>query len=354
MYRLAALWAALAIPFWMAAVWFWPGDAWPQAVRSIDWHARAMVTGFAGAVIVSFLVAPARRWPEDRGALAWSLTGAWLAARGLSLSPLPLAQYAVYADLLFFGIAAVVLVRRALRSPSPNNLLFAAAPLALMMSVRVPLPVLELISVLVAVIAGRVIPGLVNARLPSRPARIRVELDRIAIGAQLLAIAMNSAWPNSAATDLVWAFAALAHLQRWWNWAPLQAIGTDLRLSMMLIAYAWLPIWLLTGAAGEWAPHGAATHALGAGLVGGMIWSMMNRTLAGATESPGWVERIGAVALVVGVLARFALAFVSPAWSSQVGALAVVGWSVAFLSLAVRGGGEAGSRPASAISGASR
>ena len=337
MYRLAALWAALAIPFWMAAVWFWPGESWPEAARSIDWHARAMVTGFAGAVIVSFLIAPLRRWPEDRSALAWSLVGTWVAARALSLSPLPLAHYAGYADLLFFGIAAAVLLRRALRAPSPNNLLFAAAPLALMMSVRVPLPVLELVSVLIAVLAGRIVPGLVNARLPNRPARIRIELDRVAIGAQLLAIAMHSVWPRSAATDLVLAFAALAHLQRWWNWAPLQAIGSDLRLSMMLIAYAWLPIWLLTAAASEWAPHGAATHALGAGLVGGMIWAMMNRTLAGAAASPGWIERIGAAALVIGVLARFALAFVSPVWSSEVGALAVAGWTVAFLSLALRG-----------------
>src|SRR5690606_15143919 len=101
---------------WGGLVWFWPAaDLWPLAMRSIDWHGRAMVAGFAGTVIVSFLIAPARRWPGDRSLLAWALVLSWLAARGLSLAPPAVAGHAWLADLAFFAIAAGVLGRRALR-----------------------------------------------------------------------------------------------------------------------------------------------------------------------------------------------------------------------------------------------
>src|SRR5699024_9496539 len=119
---------------WVASVWLWPtAGAWPEAAHSIDWHARAMVSGFVGAVIVAFLVAPARRWPDDRSPMAWALVAAWAAARLLSLAPLEIARFAPAADLAFFGLAASVLIGRAVRAPVPNNLLFAAAPLVLML-----------------------------------------------------------------------------------------------------------------------------------------------------------------------------------------------------------------------------
>jgi uncharacterized protein involved in response to NO len=338
MYRIAALWSALAIPLWAAIAWFQPDfSGWPDAARSIDWHARAMVSGYVGAVIVGFLIAPLRRWPEDRGLLAWALLASWLAARGLSLAPLAVAPAAVYADLVFFAIAAGVLGRRALRAPVPNNLLFAAAPLVLMLSVTAPLQVLELVSVLIALLAGRVIPGLVNARLPGRRAQVRTDLERIALGALLAAIGLRAAMPDSAVADLAAAFAALAHLRRWWGWAPLPAMRTDLRLAMLLIAYAWLPVWLLSAAAGAWAPPGAGTHALAAGLVGGMTWAMMNRALSDGALLPGLVEQVGAAALVVAATSRFMLAFVAPELHGAVAAVSTVGWTLAFLSLAVRG-----------------
>jgi len=345
MYRLAALWAALAVPLWAGIVWFRPDAAgWPDAARTIEWHARAMVSGFAGAVIVAFLVAQLRRWPADRGPLAWSLLAAWLAARALSLSPPDLARYAQFADLLFFGIAAIVLGRRAMRAPAPSNLLFAAAPLVLMLSVAAPLQVLEMVSILIAVLAGRVVPGLVNARVPGRPARVRPDLERIALGSLVAAIGLRAAMPDSAVADLAAAFAALANLYRWWSWRPLAGMRADLRLAAMLFAYAWLPVWLLVDAAGEWAPPAAGTHALAAGLVGGMTWAMMNRMLAEPLGPPAWPERVGAAALVVAVVARFALAFAPPGAFATLACLAVGGWSLAFAGLAARGLGGAALR----------
>lgn len=342
MYRLAALWAALAVPLWSAIAWFWPDSAaWPESARSIDWHARAMVSGYVGAVVVSFLVAPLRRWPEDRSAQAWALLIAWLAARALSLWSPDWARYGMAADLVFFGIAAVVLGRRALRAPAPNNLLFAAAPWVLMLSVAAPMQVLEMVAILIAVLAGRVIPGLVNTRAPGRRAQIRPDLERIALGALVAAIGLRALMPGSAVADLAAAFAALANLYRWWRWAPLVGLRADLRLATMLFAYAWLPVWLLVDAAGAWAPAGAGSHALAAGLVGGMTWAMMNRTLAEPLGPPGWLEKTGAAALAIGVLARFAMAFAPAAAWLPLAVAATLGWSLAFASLALRGLGAA-------------
>lgn len=338
MYRLVAAWSALAVLAWGGVGWFWPqASIWPVALRAIDWHANAMVAGFAGTVIVAFLLAPLRRWPTDRGWLAWSLLLCWLAARGLSMAPPALGRHAWLADLAFFGLAALALGSRAARAPTPNNLLFAATPWVLMLSLSAPMQGLELIAILIAVLAGRLIPGLVNARAPGRPAQIRVDLERIALGALVAAIALRALMPDSAVADLAAAFAALAHLYRWWRWAPVAGMRADLRVGMMLFAYAWLPVWLLVDAAGAWAPAGAGSHALAAGLVGGMIWAMMNRALAEPIGAPGHLEKLGAVALVVGVIARVALAFAPPFAWQPLAVLAVGGWVLAFAGLAVRG-----------------
>lgn len=306
----------------------------------IDWHASAMVAGFAGAVIVAFLLAQFRRWPAERSALGSALLLCWLAARVSSLAAPGIAQHSWLADLAFFGIAALALGGRALRAPTPNNLLFAAMPWVLMLSVAAPMQVLEMIAILIALLAGRLIPGLVNARAPGRRASIRPDLERISLGALVVALGLRALMPETAVADLAAAFAALAHLYRWWSWAPLAGGRADLRLAMMLFAYAWLPVWLMVDAAGAWAPPGAGSHALAAGLVGGMIWAMMNRMLAEPHGAVGWLERLGAAALVLGVLARFAMAFAPPPAWQPLAALAVAGWCFAFASLAVRGLGR--------------
>src|SRR5690606_16344462 len=151
--------------------------------------------------------------------------------------------------------------------------------------------------------------------------------------------------PGSAVADLAAAFAALANLYRWWSWAPLTGLRADLRLATMLFAYAWLPVWLLVDAAGDWAPAGAGSHALAAGLVGGMTWAMMTGTLAEPVGAAGLLEKLGAAALAVGVLARFGMAFVPAGAWLPLAALATAGWSLAFASLALRGlGAGAGGR----------
>jgi uncharacterized protein involved in response to NO len=348
-YRLAAWWAALAVPLWIAAVWLWPsGIASPEVARSADWHARAMVSGFVGAVVVAFLVAPVRRWPGDRGALASALVALWGAARLLSFAPPELAAYAPFADLAFFALAAGVLARRALRAPVPNNLLFAAAPLVFMLSIVAPLQVLQLVPVLIAVLAGRLIPGLVNARLRARPARIDKRLDALALGALLVALVLLALAPGSVLARSAALLAALLQLGRWWGWSPFQAMRADLRLAILLIAYAWMPVWLLCAAAGDGVPPDAGRHALAVGLVGGMTWAMMNRTLAGE-GSPGHLERIGAFALVLAALTRFALPFAThyatPGWPvTLLVTVAATSWSLAFASLALRQTGSANRR----------
>ena len=52
---------------------------------------------------------------------------------------------------------------------------------------------------------------------------------------------------------------------------------------------------------------------------------------------PGLVEQVGAAALVVAATSRFMLAFVAPELHGAVAAVSTVGWTLAFLSLAVRG-----------------
>lgn len=348
MYRLAALWAALAVPLWLLAQRLaarMGATSGPDAADSVfatvvgtfaspHAHARSMVSGFVAAVIVAFLIAQLRRWPGERSALGWGLVAAWLVARVLAFW---WPEGAVVADLVFLAVAAAVLVGRARRAPVPNNLLFAGAPLVLMLSVLQPLSVLWMVPLLIAWIAGRVIPGAVNARVSSRPAQVRSDLERVAMVTLLAAVLLRLAWPQSTAADLAAVLAALTHFWRWLRWAPLAAIGAKARLAPLVLAYAWLPIALLLQAGSGWAPYGAATHALGVGLVGGMTWAMMNRTLAPAAVTPGIVERFGFACIVAAPWLRVSAQWLEGGERFVLLDLAAACWCLAFLSLAVRG-----------------
>ena len=90
----AALFAALAVPLWMAMLTGAVQLALP--VPSLLWHAHEMIYGFAVAVIVGFLLTAGKAWTgrqTSRGAALAMLFVLWLAAR---MAPF-VAPYAVVA-----------------------------------------------------------------------------------------------------------------------------------------------------------------------------------------------------------------------------------------------------------------
>ena len=90
----AAAFAALAVPYWVAAVL--GVAALPATMPPLLWHAHEMLFGFAVAVIVGFLLTAGKAWTglsTPRGATLAVMAAIWLAARLAALG----APYAVYA-----------------------------------------------------------------------------------------------------------------------------------------------------------------------------------------------------------------------------------------------------------------
>src|SRR5574337_824800 len=110
-YLLAALYAAGAVLAWVA------GYDGSGALTGMYWHAHEMIWGFAGAVIVGFLLTAVASWtglPALAGAPLAGLVGLWLAARlaadvnfGLPLLPAGLSLAFFLASALALGLPIV-------------------------------------------------------------------------------------------------------------------------------------------------------------------------------------------------------------------------------------------------------
>ncbi|MBP8307835.1 MAG: NnrS family protein, partial [Burkholderiaceae bacterium] len=104
----AAAFAAISVPFWVAAVL--GAIALPMPLSPLLWHAHEMLFGFATAVIIGFLLSAGKAWTGltvARGPALGALATLWLAARLAAIG----APYAVYAvlDVLLLPLVAVLL-----------------------------------------------------------------------------------------------------------------------------------------------------------------------------------------------------------------------------------------------------
>ena len=171
-YLLAAVQAALVLPLWVLVFGGQTGLASP--LPGSLWHAGEMISGFAMAVIVGFLLTAGRNWsgqPTPSGGALATLAGLWLLGRGLAFSPWPLAGAA--ADLTFALAAAAGLGRALHRGGNRRNLFFVGL-LVLLGSAGASMRVLALhdaalarqalqlaldvVLFIMAVMAGRVVP----------------------------------------------------------------------------------------------------------------------------------------------------------------------------------------------------
>src|SRR5579884_4564817 len=88
-FLLAALWAGLAIPLWLAAL---HGAELPTRLPALVWHIHEMAFGYGGAVVAGFLLTAIPNWTGRlplQGVPLAVLAALWLAGRaGILLSGL--------------------------------------------------------------------------------------------------------------------------------------------------------------------------------------------------------------------------------------------------------------------------
>jgi len=179
-FLLAAAFAVLAMVRWLGWM-LWPSD-WDYRLVRNWWHAHEMIFGFAMPVVAGFLLTAVATWTGIPGTRGWRLQllfATWLLARALLwLAPGQLAL-AWLAEMLFLALLTYELTRRVWSRRQWRNMLFPPVLLALAvidtasyMHAQDPLLTTQLhygavwmVTVLVVIIGGRVIPLFTGHRL---------------------------------------------------------------------------------------------------------------------------------------------------------------------------------------------
>jgi uncharacterized protein involved in response to NO len=354
-YLLASAFSAISILAWAAQV----GGRGKAYLAGPLWHAHEMVFGFALAVVAGFLFTAVRTWTHQRtpsGAVLAVLALLWLAGRILVTTPFGLAA-AIVGPIFPLACAVAIAIPLA-KARNRRNYFFVALLIALAsaealfhLAQRGAFDVspgqcvgvaLDLLLVVMAAIAGRVIPMFTNNGVPGAGAVSLSWLDRAALGLLLALAAADTAGLGGAAIAPIAAVAALAHTARWLLWRPWRTSRVPLVWALHL-AYAWIPIHLAmrAGVALGWPHASAATHALTVGAVGGLTVAMMTRTALGHTGRP-LVARASEIAIYLLVAAaavfRVFVPLAVPAWLVGAVMSSAVLWSAAFVVYLVRYG----------------
>lgn len=357
-FLLAAAFAVLAMTRWLAWM-LWPNH-WDYSVSAHWWHAHEMVFGFAMPVVAGFLLTAVATWTALPGTRGWRLQllfGLWLLARVLLWLFPQWPWQALAAELLFILLLMLELGTRVWARRQWRNMLFLPVLLVLALlnsasywSMDDPLATTRLhygavwmITVLVVIVGGRVIPLFTGNRLGLKIAPLPPWFEFLGMGITV-AIGLLSAmwpWPQSVPWLQVLCLAGgLIHLYRMLRWQGWKTAGVPLLWSMHL-SYLCIPLAMLGLAVAGSDPvaNKNVIHLLAIGTVGGMIMSMMSRVSLGHTgrplEVPGYLAWAFAwllLAAVIRALLPLLAANLGP-WAWRISALL---WIVAFGCFLVR------------------
>jgi uncharacterized protein involved in response to NO len=348
-YLLAAAFAVISVPLWIARYF-----GWAEGLTHVDlnWHMHEMVFGFIIAVIVGFLYTAGRNWTglwtPRRKTLA-ALAALWLAGRIAMLCTAPL--LAALIDVVFLPLATWPLYRVLKRSGNKRNMflvgllallavanaLFHASVLGwlTLSPIRLLHAAILVIVMIESVIGGRVIPGFTKNAVQGSEPIVNVKRDKISIALTALAsIGWVCSFPAPLTASLAFA-AAAGQLTRLVGWKPQCTLRNPL-LWILHLSYAWIPVgFILLGLATlQLVPASAAIHALAIGATAGLIIGMITRTALGHTGRAlkAHAGEIAMYALIqIGAVARFAAAIDVSGVRNLALLVTTACWSAAFL-----------------------
>lgn len=354
----AGIFSVLAMIRWLA--WIEAPASWTHSISPQWWHAHEMIFGFALPVVAGFLLSAVAVWTGvagTKGARLKVLFGAWLSAR-LILWLLPSAAAIAWgAEMLFIGLLMFELGSRVWPKRQWRNMLFLPVLLGLatlntisyvtaedfVLSTRLHYSAVWLITILIVIVGGRVIPLFTANRLGLKIAPLPAWFDYVAIGSVALVAALVAIWPSSQisqALQVLCLASAAVHFYRLAHWQGWKTGSVPLLWSMHL-SYLCIPLALLgIGLVGnDPVAIKNTVHLLAIGTIGGMILSMMSRVSLGHTGRP--MQLAGGVAIAFGLifiaaLCRALLPIIDPAltiWAWRISALL---WIVAFAIFVLR------------------
>jgi uncharacterized protein involved in response to NO len=353
-FLLAAIWAALAVPVWLAA--YVHGYALRGPLPAMYWHAHEMVYGYGLAAVAGFLLTAIPNWTGRlpvRGAPLAGLAALWLLGRIAAFTPAPWLALA-------FPLALMALVAREVASARNFHNLPVVAILGLLFAgdLLVQLHALGIaytaalgnrigvatLLLLIALIGGRLIPSFTrnwmarefpDARLPAPHSA----LDWACLFLGLCGLAAWVAAPDSPFSFGLEIAGGVALGVRLARWRGLATVREPL-LFVLHLGYGWLAAGLaFAGANGflGWMPAGAPLHALTVGAIGTMTLAVMTRASLGHAGRPLHAGA-GTSAIYLLVTLAAGLRFAAPLLGDQAilsTALAGCAWSAAFALFAI-------------------
>lgn len=298
-YALAAVFGAVSILLWGFG---YQGTA---DMPSFYWHAHEMIWGYAGAVVVGFLLTAVATWtgrPPTRGAALFGLTACWLLARIAMYFPHGAAVSGVLGT-LFFGYAAVCMAIPVVESKNSRNYIavVALAVFGLTHAVfHLYLEPFQAAALLNGMLAGLIMVagfiGLVGMRIMPFFTAKRLGIPQVsspmwvALSALVLPMLAAVLMLFQTAFTLVGlcAFAAgvinLVQLFRWWH----KQVLREPMLWILFAGYLFTALGLMVVGVAQWfiAFTSLGVHLIGVGGIGLLTLGMMARTALGHTGHP--------------------------------------------------------------------
>ncbi|HSR72139.1 MAG TPA: NnrS family protein, partial [Kiloniellales bacterium] len=313
-FLLAGLWAALAVPLWLAVL---TGRVvLPTAFDPLTWHGHEMLFGFAQAAIAGFLLTAVPNWTgrmpiqgPPLGALALLFVAgriavAWSAAIGPGAAAIidlafPLVLLAALAREICAGrnwrnlpmLGALGLISAANGLTHLEALGWAGtAPLGLRLGTAI-------IIVLIGLVGGRIIPSFTRNWLAKRSApRLPASFgrfDRAAVAATVTALAVWAFAPDWPGVPPLVALAAVMNALRLARWQGHRTLAEPL-VTVLHLGFLWIPVGLALMALAPFAAAlspSAALHALTGGAIATMILAVSTRATLGHTGRALHAER---------------------------------------------------------------
>lgn len=307
----AGIWAALAMPLWIAA--FTGAIQLPSAFPPFEWHVHELLYGFLPAVVAGFLLTAVPNWTGRlpmTGTPLLVLVLLWLAGRVAVFLSAGLSPWIVAAiDLSFLGFLIFVMGREIMAGRNWRNLkvlvavglLFlgnlifhfeaAAGPAFSGYGARVGIAAAIF---LIMLIGGRIVPSFTRNWLMRRDdnGRMPAPIGRFDMAALLVAgIALLSwiFWPDGVVTAALAVVAACVHFGRLGRWAGERTMGESLVL-VLHVGYFFVPLGFALLASSILWPElllpSAALHAWTAGGIGVMTLAVMSRASLGHGGRP--------------------------------------------------------------------
>lgn len=359
-FLLSAIWAAIAIPLWIASHSLGPGAMSVNA--GIVFHVHEMVFGYGSAVLAGFLLTAIPSWTGRRpvcGSPLVLLVLLWTAGRiAMVLGTEPIWIVSLI-EAAFLVVLAGLVWREIIAGHNGRNLKVAAAVTALavanigfhavvltsgglpQMAIRAGLSVLIF---LILLVGGRITPTFTRNWLAGQSKSLPAQhgkLDDLCLILSLGALAGWTILESTGVASVLLVVSGLLNVMRLLRWRGELTMAEPLLIALH-VGYLWTASALvligLAGLAPAHVPAVAGTHAAGAGAVGVMTLAVMTRASLGHTGRAlhAGSGTVAIYALVnLGALIRVAAPFLDSPIQSQANHWAAALWAGGFAGFAL-------------------